>query len=186
MLLVFLAIAAIGVSNDDYPREAIKQARDGIVGVEYEVDPSGKASTCRVMFTSGWPDLDEATCSGVLKHGRFQPGLGDGDRRRLRYRWALPPGVTGSHFPPLPNFGEIFVASMPKDAVRPFTNATFRVGADGKTAECRVKEGDGSGSTVLDKAACDTVRTAVFPIVPDRSGKAVSYDRVMTFQFKTQ
>jgi TonB family protein len=189
MLLIFLAVTAtIGISNEDYPMDALRHSRDGVVGIQYKVDVSGRVSECRVTLTSGWPDLDAATCAAILKRGRFQPatdptGSPVSDLRQLRYHWALPPGAAVSRFSSLPVTGELAVSALPKDAVRPSVNVTFQVGADGKIADCVVKEGDGTGSAVLDKAACDTIRANGLPVVRDGAGKAMSYTRVMTVTF---
>ena len=188
MLLTFLAVVTIGISNDDYPIDALRHDRDGVVGIQYRVDVSGKVSECRVTLTSGWPDLDAATCAAILKRGRFQPATDAGgspvsDVRQLRYRWALPPGTAVSRFSFLPVAGELAVSAFPKDMVRPSVNATFQIGADGKVADCVVKEGDGTGSEALDKAACDTIRANSLPIVGAGAGKAMSYTRVMTVTF---
>jgi len=192
LLLILAEVAEIGVSNADYPRAALSQQRDGVVGIQYAVDPSGKVSECRVYLTSGRPDLDATTsCIAVLKRGRFQPkrdgaGHSVSDIRQLRYRWTLPSGSGASRFSSLPTTGEIALASFPKDMVHPAVNVTFQVGVDGKIANCGVNAGDGTGSTALDKVACDTVRVAGFPVVRDGIGKPISYDRVMTITFSAK
>ena len=188
MLLTFLAATTIGISNDDYPIDALKHGRDGVVGIQYRVDISGRVSECRVTLTSGWPDLDAATCDAIRKHGRFQPARDNSDHpisdvRQLRYRWALPSGTAVSRFSSLPVTGQLAVSALPKDAVRSSVNVTFQVGTDGKIADCSVKDGGGTGSAALDKAACETIRANGFPIVRDGAGKAVSYGRVMTIVF---
>ena len=190
LLPILAEIATIGVSNADYPSAALAQRRDGVVGIQYTVGPSGRVSRCRINLTSGWPDLDATTCAAVLKRGRFQPKRDDAgnpvsDTRQLRYRWALPSGPAGSRYPALPTTGEIAVAAFPKDMARPAVNVTFQVGADGKIANCGVNDGDGTGSNALDKVACDSVQAADFPVVRDGIGKPISYTRVMTITFST-
>jgi len=190
MLLPILAFAAtIGVSNADYPPAALSQLRDGVVGVQYVVDPSGRVSRCEVSFTSGWSDLDQATCAAILKRGRFEPKTDDtghptSDVRQLRYRWTLPPGSGASHFPPMPVEEQLSVAALPKDATRPTVNIAFQVDTEGKIGNCSVAEGEGTGSAALDRAACSAVaKGGNFPVVKGWTGHPIAYDRVITIIF---
>lgn len=60
-------------SQDDYPAEARRANQQGIVSISLTVDPTGKAVTCEVTLTSGFPSLDAVTCDVAMRRSRFTP-----------------------------------------------------------------------------------------------------------------
>ncbi|MGT2513855.1 energy transducer TonB [Sphingomonas panni] len=83
------------ISMDDYPPSSLRQGEEGAVAVEWLVDPSGRATDCRVTRSSGYETLDRVTCSIVQRRARYIPATSrDGTEisasDRLSVRWQLP------------------------------------------------------------------------------------------------
>lgn len=112
------------ITNDDYPAESRKKGETGIVGLDIEVDPDGKASRCRITRPTGFPRLDVAACSLAIGRARFKPARGhDGQNVwsifSARFRWALLP----TNAPALPAKPDVAltVKAMPKWYVGQFS-----------------------------------------------------------------
>lgn len=61
------------ISYDDYPRQALKQQREGTTGFRLDVDDRGNASDCQITRPSGSSDLDAAACRVLMERSRFRP-----------------------------------------------------------------------------------------------------------------
>jgi TonB family protein len=57
----------------DYPHDAIIQRMEGSVAYQLLVMADGSASTCRITESSGYPLLDETTCTLMSRRGHFTP-----------------------------------------------------------------------------------------------------------------
>jgi len=84
-------------STDDYPREAIRNGEQGIVGVRLTVGADGKVADCAVIQSSGSPSLDVQTCRILWSRAQFTPardaqGKPIQDTYSQRIRWELPEG----------------------------------------------------------------------------------------------
>ncbi len=82
-------------TTNGYPKEAMRQHHEGTATFVVEVNEAGRADSCRISVSSGWPELDEATCSEVIKRAKFKPATdGNGKPTRGTYtssvRWVLP------------------------------------------------------------------------------------------------
>lgn len=82
-------------TTNDYPSRALREERAGVTGFRVTVGADGRATGCTVTSSSGSPDLDEATCSNVLRRARFNPAKdGEGqpttDTYSGRIRWVIP------------------------------------------------------------------------------------------------
>lgn len=69
------AINALGISDQDYPREALRQNVQGRVVVRVNVSAEGRAIACAPVATSRTPVIDAAACNAALRRGRFHPAL---------------------------------------------------------------------------------------------------------------
>ena len=82
------------VSDMGYPKEALRKHHEGTVTFSVDVTAEGKAENCRVIGSSGWPELDEATCVQLLKRARFKPAI-DAEGKPTRgtftnsFKWVL-------------------------------------------------------------------------------------------------
>lgn len=70
-----VAINDLGISDRDYPREAIMQNIQGRVVVRVDVSAEGRATTCAPVSTSHTPVIDAAACHAAMTRGRFRPAL---------------------------------------------------------------------------------------------------------------
>ena len=58
-------------TTNDYPSRALSQEREGTTEYRIVVGIDGKASNCTIITSSGHIDLDQATCSNVIRRARF-------------------------------------------------------------------------------------------------------------------
>ena len=68
------------IRNRDYPVAAWRAGIEGRVLVRFAVDPSGRASGCLVLRSSGNADLDTVTCRLIERRFRFAPARDAGGR----------------------------------------------------------------------------------------------------------
>ncbi|MGY4399155.1 TonB family protein [Sphingomonas sp. UYAg733] len=61
---------------DNYPSAARQAEEQGAVLVGYIVLANGRVANCRVLASSKSAALDKATCSTVVKLGRYRPAIG--------------------------------------------------------------------------------------------------------------
>lgn len=83
------------ITPADYPVGAAATNQSGSVGFRVQVGTDGTVTECAVTQPSGWPLLDEMTCSLIALRARFTPATNaQGDRIRGSYanriRWQLP------------------------------------------------------------------------------------------------
>jgi TonB family protein len=82
-------------SSDDYPQESLKRGESGRVAVLLTIGTDGRATDCRPMVRSMWPELNRATCNIIRYRGKFEPGRDrNGNAIVAPYvtavRWLLP------------------------------------------------------------------------------------------------
>jgi TonB family protein len=58
-----------------YPPQALAERREGSADIFVTVSPEGRASSCEVVVSSGWSDLDEASCRQFIRSARFNPEM---------------------------------------------------------------------------------------------------------------
>ncbi|MGD9812752.1 MAG: energy transducer TonB [Sphingobium sp.] len=83
------------VTSDDYPSRALREERQGTVGVTLAVGTDGKPTNCTVTSSSGHSDLDAEACRLLMRRARFKAAQGsDGnamtDSWSSRFRWQIP------------------------------------------------------------------------------------------------
>lgn len=61
------------ITSDDYPSRALREGRGGVSFIGWDVDTNGLVVNCRVIDSSGSPDLDEAACRNITRRGRYRP-----------------------------------------------------------------------------------------------------------------
>jgi TonB family protein len=79
----------------DYPQSAFKNNISGDVAFALMIDQKGQPTGCKVTVSSGNKQLDDTTCSTVLKRARFSPALNSANEAVpsffiSRVRWVLP------------------------------------------------------------------------------------------------
>jgi TonB family protein len=84
------------VTNDDYPAAALRARQEGVVEFILDVGVDGCATACRVERSSGYPLLDQATCSLMVRRARFKPAQ-DAKGNPMtstwssNFKWMIPP-----------------------------------------------------------------------------------------------
>lgn len=61
------------ISGLDYPNRESISAMEGLTQYTVAVGVDGRVTDCRIVGTSGWQALDEATCNVVSRRARFDP-----------------------------------------------------------------------------------------------------------------
>lgn len=84
---------------DSYPPEAARKGIEGSVRFEVSVDATGKATACRIVKSSNYDLLDQATCKMVLANARFIPAAVNGKPVAGTFQtstvWRLSGGTIG-------------------------------------------------------------------------------------------
>lgn len=83
------------IRSADYPARALRAGEEGTVRFNLTIGPNGEVTACQIIGSSGYPALDEATCSLVSRRARFNPAVDStGSAVEGRYanavRWRLP------------------------------------------------------------------------------------------------
>jgi protein TonB len=61
------------IERSDYPRDLGRAGVGGRVSVTLTVEPTGRVSACRLIRSSGVPELDSLTCRLMQQRFRFRP-----------------------------------------------------------------------------------------------------------------
>lgn len=82
-------------TSNDYPSRALREEREGTTGFRLTVGTDGRPTDCQITSSSGSPDLDEATCSNVMRRARFKPATDSNGQPTTgtyvsRVRWVIP------------------------------------------------------------------------------------------------
>jgi protein TonB len=67
--------AASLFSVDDYPAAAKGSGAHGKVVARLTIDTSGRVVACKIIHSSGFAVLDEATCNILRRRARYGPGV---------------------------------------------------------------------------------------------------------------
>jgi protein TonB len=81
--------------NDDYPTSAFNRHEEGTASFTVTVGINGRPKDCVITQSSGFPDLDAATCQTVLQRAYFRPatdenGLPIEAPFASRMNWRIP------------------------------------------------------------------------------------------------
>lgn len=61
------------ITQENYPRSALRDGFQGSVQMEFQVDANGRVTGCRVVETSGHRGMDQETCSLARTRVRIRP-----------------------------------------------------------------------------------------------------------------
>lgn len=83
------------IGTNDYPTRALREEQEGTSRFRLTVDQDGRVSECTITQSSGFMDLDEATCANVRRRARFRPATDDTGAPVVGYyssavRWNIP------------------------------------------------------------------------------------------------
>ncbi len=65
------------VTTNDYPTSGLRGEHEGSTRYRLSVDAAGKATGCSVTASSGFADLDSATCATLTRRAKFTPASDD-------------------------------------------------------------------------------------------------------------
>jgi TonB family protein len=164
------------VSTDDYPSRSLRMEEQGTTTFLLTISTAGVVTRCTVTSSSGYANLDAATCSNITRRARFYPAQDDKGRviastyvNRVTWRipyddypeMPVPYGENVANYPSAPQF--VSYASYPKEADQPAgvdwskaqktLKLKLEIDASGAIASCEV--GKSSHDVILDKASCD-------------------------------
>ena len=82
-------------TDADYPLSSLRVRQSGTVHVGLDVGANGRVNRCLVRRSSGFPELDRATCRIARSRSRFQPALDAAgvptvSRAIVAHTWRLP------------------------------------------------------------------------------------------------
>lgn len=83
------------VTSDDYPPAALREEREGVTKVTWQINEQGRIENCQVVASSGSPDLDETACRVLTRRGRYSPALDQAGKpmrttQSRTIRWQIP------------------------------------------------------------------------------------------------
>jgi TonB family protein len=81
-------VVAAQIRHDDYPPFALRNNHEGRVSYHLGYGPNGRATSCSVTASSGYAELDEATCRLMTARARFK--LGSSGERDGFIDWRIP------------------------------------------------------------------------------------------------
>ncbi len=115
-------------NSADYPPSALRDERDGNVGFGLTIDKLGRAINCIIISSSGYSDLDDATCAMINRRARFYPATDKEGKPTTGYyanqiKWRMPKQTT----PPLAGL-----------SMRSYT-----VEVDGTLTDCVIEQAQG-------------------------------------------
>ncbi|WP_317629339.1 energy transducer TonB [Sphingomonas nostoxanthinifaciens] len=83
------------ITNDDYPPAALRENREGVTKISWQINEQGKVENCQVTESSGSPDLDETACRLITRRGKYSPAMDQSGRpmrstAQRNVRWVVP------------------------------------------------------------------------------------------------
>jgi protein TonB len=146
------------LSDDDYPKDALRQEIDGTTAFRLTIDKTGVPRECAITTSSGSASLDNATCAKLMERARFTPardakGRPAADTYDGRITWRLPDGDAPARMPPVPYMMRV----------------TFYVNEDGSASDCVATVNGEPGPPQI----CADTLTRRYPVQRDATGKPV-------------
>jgi TonB family protein len=172
-------------SADDYPIVALHKGEQGEVVADLLINPTGSVETCSIALSSGFLELDQATCGILYRRARFIPGK-DG-AGNARYDVVRTPPITWSlgsfRGRPVPPDYDLMINRAPDGVQLPveFTVDYF-VTRDGKAQDCRLTRGKLASAELL-SLACQAIASEPAHTIRNREGLAVEAGKSASFRF---
>jgi len=83
------------ITNDDYPPGALRDNKEGVSRIAWQINEQGRVENCEVTGSSGSSELDQAACALITRRGRYSPAK-DQNGKPIRstasrsVRWQIP------------------------------------------------------------------------------------------------
>ncbi|MEQ1551553.1 energy transducer TonB [Sphingorhabdus sp.] len=190
-------------TTNDYPTRALSERREGTTGFKLSIDTIGSPTVCTITQSSGHADLDEATCSNIVRRARFFPAQ-DGKGRAIqgewasRVRWQIPTvfstasqTIADRSFPRPPRVAnykllQIKEADYPADALlegfQGRSEIVLSISTSGLVTNCNIAKT--SGHMSLDQKSCDLARNWKFNPATGKDGSAVEGFSAHSFDWR--
>jgi len=162
------------LTDADYPAEAIRNGQEGTVEFQLSIGPDGLVSGCRIVTSSTYRSLDEATCRLMRARARFTPahdaaGNAIADTVTSRIRWVMPPSQLD--LTPFLRMADYPVEARPQRGSA-LVIVLMNVSAEGHVMQCEISRP--SYSPALDRRTCEIAQTrAHFPPARDGAGNSI-------------
>jgi TonB family protein len=163
------------LTDADYPAEAIRNGQQGTVEFQLSIRPDGLVSGCRIVTSSTYRSLDEATCRIMRARARFAPahdasGNAIADTVTSRIRWVMP--LNELDLTPFLRMADYPVEARPQRGSA-LVMVLMSVSAEGRVTQCEVSRP--SYSAALDARTCEIAQArAHFPPPRDGTGNTIS------------
>ena len=171
-------------SNEDYPAVAVRKGEEGDVVADLLINPAGAVETCKIVLSSGFAELDDATCALLQRRAHFIPAK-DGAGKPM-YAVVRTPPITWSlgsfrGFPVPPDY-DLMINRAPVGVELPVEfMVDYLVTRDGKSRDCELS--GKSAPAELVALACQTLASAPTHVIQNREGLAVEAEDQATFRF---
>lgn len=130
------------ISQDDYPADSRRNGEHGTVAVRLDITAEGRVGACTVIDSSGFANLDAATCRLLSRRARFRPArdragnaVPDSLVQRITWRLADSPRVDAAMLA----WRQCLVDGM---AAASATSAAPETAANALLDRCAAQEGD--------------------------------------------
>ena len=175
------------VATTDYPPTALERNEQGAVYVQMIVNPEGRVDSCSILLSSGYNDLDDATCRLVTSRARFSPAQGDnGEPIYGTYRHLITWRIYGSsvRLPTVPPDFDLTINQAPDGVRLPLQFTLFyRVKADGARSHCQLTSDPKAAPQVLVDLACNAVMQSPPEIIRNHNNEPVDASDCVTVRF---
>lgn len=152
-----------GISDNDYPPEAIRANQVGTTTAKFIVSTNGRVPVCEVENSSGWEVLDQKTCELIKERFQYVPAKNRKGRPLAymltqRITWRMP---AGDH--PL---AELKPANV---------EIEFVVSPDGRVKSCKVLKFESPFNAKPDNACPQVTQNPQFKPFEGLKDKRVRY-----------
>lgn len=182
---------AVWLSDSDYPAGAKRRREEGTISFSLLISPEGRISKCSVTQSSGFPELDDRTCTVITGRARFKPatdenGMATHALYNGRLTWLLPgrkgrlPGRSTA-IPPADI--ELQVQRLPNGALEESVSIVTKVDPTGHIISCEPAS-QKEGPTKLVEIACAEAKAYYAFVQTDADGKSVTLIRSLRVTFK--
>lgn len=195
MLITILATAAFAspvqiagsIRSSDYPREALKDDKSGMVMVALQINPSGNVERCDIYLSTSPELLEQATCEIFQKRFRYKPALNNSGQPiyaviKQHVNWLTGRGGTFKFY----RYAELALSlnKLPKGLENGhIENLALLVSAVGNVEGC--SSSFAAKQPVLSRLACKEAIAGFKPTpVRNTSGQAVESVRIVGVSFK--
>lgn len=178
-------------SLEDYPPAALKRGEQGPVYVEMIVNPEGRVDGCVILFSSGYQDLDDATCRIVTARARFSPAQNENGKAiystyRHVIQWRINDEHPPSAIPKIPPDLDLTINQAPPGVKLPLQlNISYFVKANGSFGHCQISSISKPPPQVLVDLACNAVMHLPIEVIRNHDNVPVDASETATVRFST-